>query len=188
MWYVGFHVGKKQLHALPSTTFNSSCWWFDIVFIKDGIRILVDIVIADPTRANLLLQSYAIQGFATSGVAQTKERNCCNWHPIDQFLPLVIEVFGCLHKHVDVFLHDDANTIWSLKGIKGSHLFTLVTFFCQKVLITLQKMQASSILSWVVVVGLTTSWLSPLQDTPPITIVNLLQFVGFWHINMADLP
>jgi hypothetical protein len=55
-------------------------------------------------------------------------------------------------------------------------------------LITLQKMQTSSILSWVVVVGLATSWLSPLQDTPPITTVNLLQVVGFWHINMADLP
>jgi hypothetical protein len=22
---VGFHMGQKQLHALPSTTFNSSC-------------------------------------------------------------------------------------------------------------------------------------------------------------------
>jgi hypothetical protein len=26
-------------------------------------------------------------------------------------LPLEIEVFGCLHKHVDVFLHDRANAI-----------------------------------------------------------------------------
>jgi hypothetical protein len=26
--------------------------------------------------------------------------------PLDQFLPLAIEVFGCLHKHAHVFLHD----------------------------------------------------------------------------------
>jgi len=77
-----------------------------------------------------------------------------------------------------VFLHDDANTIWSLKGTKGLHLSTLVTFFHQIFLITLQKMQTSSILSWVVAIGLAIYRLSPLQDTPPITTVNLLQVVG----------
>jgi hypothetical protein len=61
--------------------------------------------------------------------------------------PLAIEVFGCLHKHVDVFLYNCANAIWSLKGTKGPRLSTLVTFFHKKVLITLQKMQTSSILS-----------------------------------------
>jgi len=63
-----------------------------------------------------------------------------NQHPINQFLPLAIEVFGCLHKHVNVFLHDCVNANWSLKGPKGFHLSTLVTFLRQKVLITLQKM------------------------------------------------
>jgi hypothetical protein len=40
-------------------------------------------------------------------------------------------------------------------------------------------MQASFILSWVVVVGLTTSQLPPLQNTPPIIMTNLLQAIGF---------
>ncbi len=62
-------------------------------------------------------------------------RSYPNRHPINQFLPLAIEVFGCFHRHVNVFLHDYANAIWSLKGIEGPHLFTLITFFCQKVLI-----------------------------------------------------
>ncbi len=61
-------------------------------------------------------------------------------HRIDQFLPLAIEMFGCLHKHVDVFLHDYANTIWSLKGPKGLHLFTFFNFFRQVFLIPLQRM------------------------------------------------
>jgi hypothetical protein len=61
-------------------------------------------------------------------VAQAKERSYHNRHPTDQFLSLAIEVFGCLHKHADVFLHDYANVIWSLKGTKGPHLSTLVTF------------------------------------------------------------
>ncbi len=121
-WNVSFHMGWKQLYALPSTTFNSFRWWIDIVFTKDGIHTLVDIVIADPTWAYLLPRSCAIQGFARSNAAQAKERNYHNQHPTNQFLPLAIEVFGCLHKHVDVFLHDCANAIWSLKRTKSPHL------------------------------------------------------------------
>jgi hypothetical protein len=51
---VGFHVGQKQLHVLPLTMFNSSCRQVNIVFTKDGIRTLLDIVIVNPTRAYLL--------------------------------------------------------------------------------------------------------------------------------------
>ncbi len=40
---------------------------------------------------------------------------------------------------------------------------------------------ASSILSWAIALGLTTSQLPPFQNTPPITTTNLLQAVGFWH-------
>jgi hypothetical protein len=108
--------------------------------------------------------------------------------PLIKILPLAIEVFGCLHKHADVFLHDCANAIWSFKGTEGPHFSTLVTFFCQKVSITLQWMQVSSILSWVVVVRLTIFRLPPLQDTPPITMIDLLQAIEFQHRNMADLP
>ncbi len=87
-----------------------------------------------------------------------------------------------------MFLHDCANAIWSLKRPKNLHLSTLVTFFCQKVLITLQRMQTSSILSQMIVVGLAISRFPPLQNTPPITTVNLLQAVGFLHTIMANLP
>ncbi len=97
-------------------------------------------------------------------MVQTKERSYHSWHAIDQFLPLASEVFGCLHKHVDVFLHNCANVIWSLKGLESFHLFIRVTFFHQKISITLQKMQAFSILSWEVAIGLTTSWLPPLPS------------------------
>jgi hypothetical protein len=73
-----------------------------------------------------------------------------------------------------VFLHDCANAIWSLKGLEGLHLFTLVTF-----LITLQKMQVCFILRQTLAVGLVTSQLPPLQNTPPITMADLLQVVDF---------
>jgi len=45
---VGFHMGWEQLHAFPSNTFNFSYQWVNIVFTKDGICTLVDIVITNP--------------------------------------------------------------------------------------------------------------------------------------------
>jgi hypothetical protein len=66
------------------------------------------------------------------------------WHlVIDQFLFLAIEVFRCLHKHVDMFLHKCANAIWSLKKPKGPPLLVLVTFFYQRILVVLQRMSQS---------------------------------------------
>jgi len=62
-------------------------------------------------------------------VAQTKEWSYFDQHPAHQFLPLAIEVSGCLHKNVDVFLHDCANAIWSLKELEGLHISVLITFF-----------------------------------------------------------
>jgi hypothetical protein len=34
---------------------------------------------------------------------------------MDQILLLKIEIFKCLHKEADMFLHDYANVIWNLK-------------------------------------------------------------------------
>jgi hypothetical protein len=174
--------------VLLSTTFNSSRRQVDIMFTQNGIHTLANIVIANPMWIDLLPWSCTTQRLVALDAAQAKEKNYRNWHPINQFLPLAIEVFGYLHKHVGVFLHDYANAVWSLKGSEGPHLSTLVTFLCQKVLITLQRKQASSILSQAIVIGLTTSWLPPLQNTPPITMADLLQAIGFWHVNMANLP
>jgi hypothetical protein len=72
--------------------------------LLNNICILTNVVIVDPTWTYLFPWFCAIQGFVVSNAAQAKERSYRNWHPTDQFLPLVIEVFDCLHKHVDVFL------------------------------------------------------------------------------------
>jgi len=150
-------VGQTQLHALPSTTFNSSHRQVDIVFTKNGIRTLANVVITDPTHADLLSQFCPIQGFATFNATQAKERSHHNQHPTNQFLFLTIEVFECLHKQIDVFLHDCANVMWSLKRPKGPPLSILVTFLCQRISIMLQRMQTSSILNQAMTMGLTTS-------------------------------
>ncbi len=131
------------------------------MFTKDSICTLANIVIADPMQTNLFLQSCATQEFAASNGLKPK-KNYCDQHPTNQFLPLAIKIFGCLHKQTNVFLHDSTNVIWNLKGLDNFIFFVLVTFLHQKISITLQRIQASSILNWVVVVGLITSQLPPL--------------------------
>jgi len=51
---VDFHMGQKQLHVLPSNTFNSFRQRVDFVLTKDGIHTLVDVVIVNPTQTDLL--------------------------------------------------------------------------------------------------------------------------------------
>jgi hypothetical protein len=60
---------------------------------------------------DLLPQSCATQGFGDFDVVQVKKWNYCNQHLVDQFLPLAMEVFGCLHKQANVFLDNCAHAI-----------------------------------------------------------------------------
>jgi hypothetical protein len=111
---------------------KSSHQQVDIVSTKNGIRTLIYIVIANSMHVNLLPQSCIIQRFVTSNVTQVKEKSYHDQHPIDQFFPSTIEIFGCLHKQANVFLHNYVNVIWNLKGGEGPPLFILVTFLHKK--------------------------------------------------------
>jgi len=122
------------------------------VLTKDGIHTLIDVVIVDPTQADLLHQSYTTQRFVAFEAVQAKEKSYHDRHPNSQFLLLAIEVFGCPNKPANVFLHDCANAMWNFKKPKGPPL-SMVTFLHKKISITLQRMQASSILSWVITIG-----------------------------------
>jgi hypothetical protein len=80
-------MGWKQLQTLPSTKFNFSYQWKDIVFAKDGIHTLANIIIAKLIKANLFLRSCATQWSLVFDVIQTKKKSYHDQHPIDQFLP-----------------------------------------------------------------------------------------------------
>jgi len=94
------------------------------VVTKDGIHTLTNIVIINPTHVNLFSQSFTTQGFTTSNATQVREKSFHDQHTTNQFLPLTIEILGCLHKQANVFLHDCANVIWSFKGLEGLPLLS----------------------------------------------------------------
>ncbi len=78
--------------------------------------------------------------------------------PIEiSILPLSNEVFDYLHKQVDVFLQVCINNVWRMKSLEHSPLSILTTYFKQKILIMLQKLQPSTILSWELLMRSTTS-------------------------------
>jgi hypothetical protein len=55
--------------------------------------------------------SIAIANTITFNVIQTKEKSYYNQHTFEKFFFLTIEVYGGLHKHVNVFVHNCANAI-----------------------------------------------------------------------------
>jgi hypothetical protein len=118
-----FHVGQEQCASFNHIQFFSSMNRHCVYQIWHSHF---------SRHCHLLPQSCATPGFAALDATQAKERIYHNRHPTNQFLPLAIEVFGCLHKHDDVFLHDYPNAIWSLKGTKGLHLAYLGHFFLSK--------------------------------------------------------
>jgi hypothetical protein len=106
------------------------------MFTKDGILTLIETLIADPTRTNLLLDLAQLKDLPPW--MQLKPRK--GVITTDTPLIIAIKLFVCLYKHVNVFLHGYVNVVWSLKGPEGLNLSILIIFFLQKISITLQRM------------------------------------------------
>jgi hypothetical protein len=64
----------------------------------DGICTLVNVIIVDPIRTNLVSWVVLSHGVVATVVAQMKEGLYHNRYLVNMFLPLAIEVFGCFHQ------------------------------------------------------------------------------------------
>jgi hypothetical protein len=96
-----------------------------------------------------------------------------DWHFYDDFIFLTVEIFGCLH-HVDDLFQPCANMVWSVNGSIGFPPI-LCSFYRQRMLVAFQKVQAATILQWVVViVEKAFSRLDVLLNFSPISLHELL--------------
>jgi hypothetical protein len=68
-----------------------------------------------------------------------------------------------------------------LEKAKRSSSFCFDNFFSSKKFNHIARLQAFSILSWAIDVNLFTSQLPPLEETPPIITIDLLQMIDSWH-------
>ncbi len=72
----------------------------------DGVRMLADIIIINPTSVNLVLWASLSCKVIAIVTTQAKIILCHDQFLMDMFLPLVVEDFGCLHQEeADGFLH-----------------------------------------------------------------------------------
>jgi hypothetical protein len=69
----------------------------DIVLTIEDIHTLANIIIIDLTCADLVLRITFSKGMAKMIVVETKVVSYHDQHPKDNFIPLAIEIFGCLH-------------------------------------------------------------------------------------------
>jgi hypothetical protein len=88
-----------------------------------------DVIIIDPTQANLVSQVVFFHGVIATMVTQVKEGPYHDCYLANVFLLLAIEVFGCLHLQLDNIFHQCANMAWTTKGTKGPHLLVLHSFY-----------------------------------------------------------
>jgi hypothetical protein len=107
------------------------------VLITNGIHILAIVIIVDSICANFILRVASSRGMITMIATQAKVVSYCNRHLEDNFILLVIEMFECLHQHVDDFLHQCANMAWLAKGFRDPALSIIHSFYKHKVLVTL---------------------------------------------------
>jgi hypothetical protein len=84
-------------------------------------------------RADLFPRSCATQGFIIFWCDSNQKKSYGDQHPIDQFLLITIEVYGCLHKKTNVFLHNCVNSIWSLKKLEDLIFLSWLFLFIKKI-------------------------------------------------------
>ncbi len=76
----------------------------DIFIIKNSFQTLVDIIIADLTHLDLVQHVLTTIVHATIVVVQDKTWFYTERTLGDDFIPLAIETYSCLHPHFDSFL------------------------------------------------------------------------------------
>jgi hypothetical protein len=82
----------------PSIVLQTLCLRVALVISKDEVYILVDIIIVDPIRANL----FTSNNFKVLQILKRVTKDNNNNKEINSY-PLIIKVFGCLHKQVSIF-------------------------------------------------------------------------------------
>ena len=93
---------------------------------------LVDVVIADPTRVDLVARATVVLEHAASKVARQQERHYSGRPRGDTFIPIAIETYGALLSQTDEFLRDCARREFSEHGGSSPSTSILVTWFRQQ--------------------------------------------------------
>ncbi|KAL3682484.1 hypothetical protein R1sor_000506 [Riccia sorocarpa] len=105
--------------------------------------------------------------------AQAKVRDYADRDPSDDFIPLALETYGCLHPRFDAFIVQCAHDMLS----RSSHIplppSLLITSYRQRIAVALQRSHALAILQRATAVTAASSSLPPLSSTPSVPLVDM---------------
>jgi hypothetical protein len=96
----GAHIQRKVFHLFLRHTWRQ----VDIIITKDNFWTLANIVIGNPTRTDLAQWISTMTTYAMMMAAQDKARSYTKQVPRNDFIPLAIETYSCLHLCFDSFL------------------------------------------------------------------------------------
>ena len=97
----------------------------------------------------------------------------------DTFIPIAIETYGALLSQTDEFLRDCARRAFSDHGGSSPSTSVLVTWFRQRVVVTLQRAQARAIHARTARLEASLSSLSLLPSRAIISARGLMAIAGF---------
>jgi hypothetical protein len=92
-----FHVVHEQIHVFLQLSLQSYCQQVDMMSSIDDIYTLANAVIANPIQIDLVSCVTSFRKAVSIVVIQEKNGLSNNWHSMKKFIPLVIQVLGCLH-------------------------------------------------------------------------------------------
>ncbi len=74
------------------------------LIVDDGTHTMINVIIVNSTYVNFFSQVTFFRKMVTMIATQAKIVSYCDQHLEDDFIPLAIKMFGCLHQQVDNFL------------------------------------------------------------------------------------
>jgi hypothetical protein len=101
----------EKTHVLSPLSLQSSHQQVDIVLSTNGIHTLVNMVIDDPTRGDLVSEVVPSRKVIMMMTTQAKKGLYHDWHSTSMFLPLVIEIFKYIHQQANNFPHQCVNMV-----------------------------------------------------------------------------
>ena len=104
----GCAVVREKTRFLPSSILGGRGGRVDLVISKPARgHTLLDVVISDPTRVDLVIRAVVVSQHAASEVARQKERHHKGPRGAT-FIPIAIETYNALSSQTDEFLCDCA--------------------------------------------------------------------------------
>jgi hypothetical protein len=139
----------------------------------------MDLVITNLTSTNMVQQTSTTTTHATTMVAQEKTQSYVEQAPNNDFIPLAIEMYGCLHFHFHLFLIVCAWTTIMRHQQSSLVPSTFISHYRQHVSIALQHAQAITIFQRATTLGRGSSSLPHMIASAPSSLIDLWQMIAF---------